>query len=566
MEASEVKEVYFQSILIADLQKNTARFQEFTKGLNVVTSMDNHVGKSSLLKALYYTLGAEVDYDPVWDKNTKLYIATIRVDDDIYQIIRFMKRFAVFHFDKLILITDSVTKELTPLLGEIFDFAVYLPNKDSAKVEMAPPAFTFMPYYIDQDKGWSGLYDSFSAIEQYKKADRIKSLYYHLNIYTKSTVELMAKKDWLKDQLEVLQKESERLQVILTALQSEMENLPPADNIEELEEQLEIPKERIRLLMDQVGTTRNVVQEWEMALTQHQWQLHIIQDYQVPKADDADESVKKIYTCPHCGYTFDEEIFNIVRANYSTLNEEYMCQQIQLIIDSVKQKLTSAKERYVSLMTELRREEEAFHVEKDEFELYVRQRGLKDSVRRFSGDLNNVRIRHAEIMAEIKEIDKEIRRLPNKKDVEEKYVELVRLNIMALDAWNPAYDGNIKLLKPIKAQGTLENKIILAQFVGLFQTMDYFRSSATRFPFVVDSPRAKEASLTSSKDILKMIAQLEMLPQVILATVDFEDFKDEIKTPTTVITLTEQRKLLRDSDYAENADYILAMAELLKNP
>lgn len=563
METSEVKEVYFQSILIADLLKNTARFQEFSKGLNVVTSVDNHVGKSSLLKALYYTLGAEVDYDPVWDKNTKLYIATIHVDDEIYRIARLMKRFAVFHFDKLISITDSVTKELSPLLGDIFDFAVYLPNKESEKVEMAPPAFTFMPYYIDQDKGWSGLYNSFSSIEQYKKPDRIKSLYYHLNIYTKSTVELMAKRDWLKDELETLQKESERLQVILTALNGEMENLPPADNMEELEEQLEIPKERIRLLMNQVGETRNVVQEEEIALTQHQRQLHIVQNYQLPIADKGTQTV---YTCPHCGYTFDEEIFNIVRTNYSEQNEEYLCQQIQLIIDSVSQRLAFAKERYVSLMEELKREEEAFHAEKDEFELYVRRRGLQDSVRRFSGDLNRVRIRNAEITAEIKEISKEIRRLPNKKDVEEKYIECVRLNIIALDAWNPAYEGNIKLLQPIKAQGTLENKIILAQFVGLFQTMDYFKSSATRFPFVVDSPRAKEASLTSSKDILKMIAQLEMLPQIILATIDFEDFKDEIKTPTTVITLTEQRKLLRDSDYINNADYITAMAELLKNP
>lgn len=563
METSAVKEVYFQSIIIADLLKNTARFQEFSKGLNVVTSVDNHVGKSSLLKALYYTLGAEVDYDPVWDKNTKLYIATIQVDDEIYRIARLMKRFAVFHFDKLISITDSVTKELSPLLGDIFDFAVYLPNKESEKVEMAPPAFTFMPYYIDQDKGWSGLYNSFSSIEQYKKPDRIKSLYYHLNIYTKSTVELMAKRDWLKDELETLQKEGERLQVILTALNGEMENLPPADNVEELEEQLGIPKERIRLLMNQVGETRNIVQEGEIALTQHQRQLHIVQNYQLPIADKGTQTV---CTCPHCGYTFDEEIFNIVRTNYSEQNEEYLCQQIQLIIDSVSQKLAFAKERYVSLMEELKREEEAFHAEKDEFELYVRRRGLQDSVRRFSGNLNRVRIRNAEITAEIKEISKEIRRLPNKKDVEEKYIECVRLNIIALDAWNPAYEGNIKLLQPIKAQGTLENKIILAQFVGLFQTMDYFKSSATRFPFVVDSPRAKEASLTSSKDILKMIAQLEMLPQIILATIDFEDFKDEIKTPTTVITLTEQRKLLRDSDYINNADYITAMAELLKNP
>lgn len=158
---------------------------------------------------------------------------------------------------------------------------------------------------------------------------------YHLNIYTKSTVELMAKRDWLKDELETLQKESERLQVILTALNGEMENLPPADNIEELEEQLDIPKERIRLLVNQVGETRNVVQEGEIALTQHQRQLHIVQNYQLPIADKGTQTV---YTCPHCGYTFDEEIFNIVRTNYSEQNEEYLCQQIQLIIDSVSQK------------------------------------------------------------------------------------------------------------------------------------------------------------------------------------------------------------------------------------
>ena len=151
-----MKEVYFKSLMIADLQNRTARVQLFEKGLNVVTSADNHVGKSSLLKSLYYTLGAEVDYDSVWDKQSKLYIATLAVGEKEYRVARFLKRFAVFEGEKLLKITDSVTKELAPLLGEIFDFSVYLPRKDTGKVEMAPPVFTFMPYYIDQDKGWSG--------------------------------------------------------------------------------------------------------------------------------------------------------------------------------------------------------------------------------------------------------------------------------------------------------------------------------------------------------------------------------------------------------------------------
>ena len=560
-----MKEVYFKNLMIADLQKHTAHVQSFEMGLNVVTSGDNHVGKSSLLKALYYTLGAEVDFDSVWDKHSKLYIATLGVDEKEYRVVRFLKRFAVFEGEKLLKITESVTKELTPLLGEIFDFSVYLPNKDTGKVEMAPPAFTFMPYYIDQDKGWSGLYDSFAAINQYKSADRIKSLYYHLNIYTKGTVELMAERDRLRERMESLTIESERLNTILSALREETVNLPPADTVSELEAHLAVPKKRIEQLVSQIGAIRNEIQSLETALRQHQYNLRIIKEYVSVKDKVTEGDTHKQHICPKCGYVFDEEIFNLVRANYGSMNEDYMCQQIQLLINSVSDKLGIAKEQYVALRQQMREEEVSYQAEKNEFDIYVRQRGLAASVRRFQKQLDEAAVEYQETDQQIKEINKELRKLPNRKEVEEKYIEYVRLNIMTLDAWDPAYDGTIRLLKPIKAQGTLENKIILAQFVGLFQTMEYFKTGATRFPFVVDSPRAKEASVSSSKDILKMIAQMKMLPQIILATIDYSEFESEMDVPAKVIVLTEKRKLLNSNDFAENQEYINSMAEMLRN-
>lgn len=560
-----MKEVYFKQLMIADLQNHTARVQPFEKGLNVVTSADNHVGKSSLLKSLYYTLGAEVDFDSVWDRQTKLYVATLGVGEKEYRIARFMRRFAVFDGEKLLKITDSVTKELAPLLGEIFDFSVYLPHKDTGKVEMAPPAFTFMPYYIDQDKGWSGLYDSFAAITQYKSTDRIKSLYYHLNIYTKGTVELMAKRDCLKDRLDALAIESDRLNTILAALREETANLPPADTVNELEVHLEVPKQRIEQLVAQIGTIRNEIQSFETTLRQHQYNLKVIKEYISAKGKITEDAPNKHHICPNCGYIFDEEIFDIVRSNYGAMNEDYMCQQIQLLIDSVSGKLRVAKDRYISLRQELQAEESAFQAEKDEFDIYVRQRGLAASVRRFQKQLEETAIEAKEIEQQIKEIATELRKLPNRKEVEDKYIEYVRLNIITLDAWDPAYDGTIRLLKPIKAQGTLENKIILAQFVALFQTMEYFKTGATRFSFVVDSPRAKEASVSSSKDILKMIAKMKMLPQIILATIDYSKFESDTESPAKVIVLTEKRKLLNSRDYVNNQAYITAMAEMLKN-
>ena len=55
-----MSEMYFKSILIADIVSHKGTFfSNSKKGLNVITSTNNHVGKSSLLKSLYHTLGGK---------------------------------------------------------------------------------------------------------------------------------------------------------------------------------------------------------------------------------------------------------------------------------------------------------------------------------------------------------------------------------------------------------------------------------------------------------------------------------------------------------------------------
>ena len=59
-------------------------------------------------------------------------------------------------------------------------------------------------------------------------------------------------------------------------------------------------------------------------------------------------------------------------------------------------------------------------------------------------------------------------------------------------------------------------------------------------------------------------SSLEMLPQIILATIDYSEYDSEIETPANIIVLTEKRKLLNESDYVKNQDTIMAISELLK--
>lgn len=544
--------MYFKSILIADIVSHKARFQQFQKGLNVITSTNNHVGKSSLLKSLYHTLGANVIYDSVWNVNNKLFVLDFCVDNIDYRIVRQIKSFAVFKGEELILVTSKVMSELAPLLEKIFHFGIYLDSKKDGRVTLAPPVFTFLPYYIDQDNGWSELYGSFQNQEQYKKHDRMKSLYYHLSIYTKSAVELMAQRDKLQEELDTLKTDATKLLDIIEALTDEIQGIVPADDVAQFDKNIQISKNKIRTLVKQIGEKRNRIQELEISLEQHEHQLQVITEYHtIAKTAQSNQEIFT-HSCPRCGYLYDDEIYNRVHANYLNVSDSYVKTYIGQVIISIRDDLQKEKQQYITLTKKLNNLETAYSNKEDEFDLYIRHRGISESVDKLNTRLGKNQKEQSDIRKALKDIAKELKSFPSKKEVESKYIEFTRLNIIKLGAWNAAYDGTIKLLSPIKAQGTLENKIILSQFVGLFQTMEYFKTQTIRLPFVVDSPRGKEASQESSKEILSMIAGISMLPQVILATIDFNDYKDSLGDSAknaTVITLQKHNRLLDEADY-----------------
>ena len=553
--------MYFKDILIADIDKHTGRFVEYKPGLNVVTSADNHVGKSSLVKSLYHALGAEVKFDNTWSKSTKITAVRIVVNDVEYRFVRFARKFAIFQGNTLIFMTDSVTKGLAPKLEEIFDFSIYLAEKsDAKKIIQAPPAFTFMPYYIDQDIGWAGLYESFLSLDQFEKKERIKSVYFHLGLYTKWTIEKMGDRDRLKDEIAELQEREKEIRVTLKALLDEIQNLIIADNEEELEKLLTVPKERIAILVDAAGKVRNRIQELQTTLQQHEYQLTIIKEYQKIKVPEESDK-KSLHTCPRCGYEFDDEIYSLVRSSYNQSNEEYLLQQIELIIASIRTELQKQEQEYVRLMSELREQEQAYDESQDAYDAYIRHRGLRETVRKYQVELAENIVAQRDKEDEIKEINKALRKIEGKKDIEASYIDHVKGNIIRLNAWDASFEGKIKLLTPITAQGSLEGKIVLSQYVGLFQTMDGIQSSVIRFPFVVDSPRGNEASDASSRDILNMIAGVRSLPQIILATVDYDKYK--VDEDAKVIRLTEMRKLLDETSYAERQEEIESLYGLL---
>ena len=555
--------MFFKNILIADVQKKTARFVSFEKGLNVITSSENHVGKSSVIKSLYYTLGAEVGFDDRWDKSSKITAVTIDVDGIEYQVVRFIRRFAIFKGAELILLSDSVTHQLAPKLAEIFGFSVYLAEKRGDKrVVQAPPAFTFMPYYIDQDNGWSELYGSFKRMEQFSKPERAKSLYFHLGIYTKDTIRLQAKKDSLKGEKAELQDKEQQLIITINALSKELNNIIPADDEKELEKHLQKPKEEIEVLVREIGQKRNCIQRLQTSLEQHESQLCIIKQFQKMEVPES-LNKKTLHICPNCGYELDNDLYKLVRNNYNRSNSEYLYAQIEFIVNNIRTELISQEQQYINLMAKLKDKERIYDESQDAYDVYLRHRGLKETLRKYQTELGKNRIDQDIIDNEIKEITKELKKLPGIKEIEQSYSNYVKRNIIALGAWTQEYDVNIKLLNAINAQGSLMPKIILSQYNGLFQTMEEIKNPVIRFPFVVDSPRNMETSVNSSKEILNMIAKITYLPQVIVATVDYDTFGIDDGGDVNRIFFTNEFNLLDEESYSEMCEEVEGLYQLM---
>lgn len=560
----------FNKILIADLNTKTAKLVNFIRGINVITSEENHVGKSSLVKSLYYSLGAEVGFDEMWDKKSKLYITEIIINNDIYKFVRHNGKFAILKNDNIELITESVSVELAKYYEYILNFSVYLPNKNTGKHELAPPVFTFLPYYIDQDTGW-GMepYTSFKYLEQYNKKYRQTSLYYHLGVYNKDYIDLLAKIDKNKNEILSIDEKINEIKSPLGILQKEASYLIQSENIQEFDLSFVISKETLEEIIKDVSISRDKVQKLESQLLQYSRQKNIIKEYNKIRGKNnlSIDNGQYIPACPKCGHVMSEEIYKIVQNQYSIANEEFILNQIEYLINKVNEQLKIEKNNYISLVKNLKNEEEKIQKQESKFEIYTKLKGLNSTIKHLETEYNKLSERKVFLENENKNLEKEKRKILNKKQVDTKYEELLHSDLLALGAWNSKFEKQLKISQPLKAQGTLSSKIILSQYTALFKTMNTLSiNNIPRFPFVIDSPRTKEASKLSSKEILDLILNIESLPQTIIVTVDFKDYVNPAfdYANTNIVTLTEEFKLLNNTDYELCLSDINNMYSLLK--
>lgn len=561
--------MHFKSILIADLQDKTAYHTSFSKGINVVTSDDNHVGKSSLIKALFHSIGADCSYDGSWNLPTKLFISWIEIEGHEYVLARHNKRFCVLDNGKILLTTQQVGKQLAPLLEEMFAFRISSLDKNT-KLHRPDPMLLYLPYYIDQDLGWgSEPFVSFSNINQFAKKDRLSSLYSHLGCDEERFSLLEDEKATINSELKGIIAERESMKQLLSLLNNELTDyIFDEANVTKTQTNLNDLFNRIDPLMKRANEYRIEIQKTQADLTHYKRELEVVREYAKVQTRHAKKNGPQLrITCPNCGYEYGETIADSIREAYGTHGQDYVQQQIQYLMTETQRKIESLSADRAGLLQQIEEEKARITAKSNSTEDYIRSLGLKSTIDDIEQKYDSKLLEERNRNERKEEIARELRkRAGMRKKLDEKYSDNLQQEMSSLGIWSPDFEGNIGIMKPATIQGSAGSKAVLADYLSFFRTRSKVDNPGPDIPFVVDSPRTKEASDLSSKQILKSIKAIDgLVPQIIVATTEFNRLNEDLKWKNiNTVFLSRKKRLLIHDIYEKHQKTIEAFNSILK--
>lgn len=190
--------------ILSDLEK-TANVFTFGPRMNLITSQKNSVGKSSLVKSILWTFGCEPYFDKSWKDQDVYCRVEFTIDNDIYTIFRNKNDYLVINNEQFFFFNEF--RNYVDFFCNLVNFFPMLENRTTKILELPSPAYYFVPFYIDQKKGWSNILGSFKNLTQYQ--------YWHkpiLNYHCGITSDEISKLDYKisKNKSEIKSYEEER--------------------------------------------------------------------------------------------------------------------------------------------------------------------------------------------------------------------------------------------------------------------------------------------------------------------------------------------------------------------
>jgi hypothetical protein len=557
-----VKKLTFKNIWILSKAEKKGISLSLTPSVNLLTG-ENDVGKSTLVKSLYHSLGADTPQlnNSVWKKANPIYCVHVEVAGEGYYIVRDEKYFGVFDQNKILISRHTgITGEkgIAHFLNPKLKFNIELERQANSKLGLAGPAFYFLPFYVDQDEGWSTSWSSFVGLQQFSNYRKLM-IEYHLGVRPQSYYNAKKKELELHQQFSIVEGERVSMQAARDSVQKRKQrtqvDLDPAAFRQEMEEAVdqynavyEQQQDVLSRLKD-VRNQRNTIDS-ELELVRRAI-AEMEADYRYAESPDTPEVVD----CPTCGTGFTNSFVE----RFGILDDIDHC---HALVDQWLKKRSAASDQlqeveneYARVSRQLSELEAILARTKHNVTLseVIASEGMKEMVKSLNNDIDLILGRERVIQKTIDENAEGLKvDAKKKKEIVAWYKARMKEFLNALNVGVLSEDDYKTLEKQIKlnALGSDLPRSLLAQYFAFLHTMNKFNGFVL-CPMIVDSPFQQEQDPTNREAILKFLLSKRLADQqMILATISIDEFsEDQIPRSVTKHKLNDKLSLLQKDQY-----------------
>lgn len=509
-----MKHLIISEILILSEKERRARRETFDP-IRTIIAGGNSTGKSSLIKTIYQTFGAEpAKQHPRWKAAEIKSLVRFRLDDKDYQILRDGGFFAIFAGDGTFLKSFSrVSSELAPYLAALLDFGLILASREE-EPQTPPPAFFFLPFYMDQDSSWQNSWTAFDRLYQYY-AWKDAMVDYHAgvknNAYYRTSAEYLTRRIEAQEALGAERGVANVINRLEKDSSATVFSLDPgvfSDRIKRMigeSQALAATEEKFRTRLSKLNSERalqaNRLEIAERALGE------ISRDFDFLQRLD-----RSGVECPTCGTRYE----NNFAARFAIASDEDKVAEfithLRAELARLDREISQVYDEYSIARSQAARIQEILEEAQDEvtFQVLIESEGRRAADNLLTGQLTSLQgarvtaeTEAARVKAELEGLDR--RAAAVRRDRLAAYAETLRQNFIAVDV--QAYTQSVfqTLIPSIFETGsTLPRALLAYQFAILNLIFRY--SPATVCPIVIDSPNQQGQDGKHLPQILQFIA------------------------------------------------------------
>ncbi len=549
--------VTFHALWLVSEKNASARRETFSPTKNLLAGV-NETGKSRVLKHLVWTLGCEPAARNAgsWDSNIAA-ATELSIGNKRYTFLRSGRhQRAAFDADGKLLIGTESAKAWTEFFVELFDFPLKLQRQQEGLFGLAGPEYAVLPFYIDQEGGWSRKWATFAGLGQFLRWEPVvfeaftglRPQRYFLAQLRRDEIDYKLRE--AKIQSRVQSKAFEQVSAMLPESRATLDEQIFANELKDLTERaaaLSKEEDEVRSALVEVAEDRQTkVAELQMVMRAEE---DLVGDlaYLSKIPDDGH------LTCPTCGQVHGSSF----RAKVELATDAEDAHQLVI---SVRSQLASVQKREQDLRTKLQVVSSSLN------ELRVSMSRAKDGTtvgdiiaaksrttleqaydrtkRDLAAQIDEFKGERDALQAELVGLTERAREKQVREDFKgELSAYADRLGIAKAEI------GTVKIgARPgAKASGSSGPRIYLAMHMALL-ALNSRCSDGPAFPFIVDTPRQQGLDDANTAKLLDTIYKHATSHQVFVAN---ESVPQGWTPPEgcKVIPFERKRQLLRTEEY-----------------